>query len=689
MSGLPDLCDLLLQYTRKLCDKVETPNLDCQIIKADLNEYCGFLGDMKSYVPLNIFADYEEFFTHFIDFAKLCNDTVFLNTNGNNITSSLDLIIECIEDIKKRCIESVVKCPCCGKSVVYSPLDSYYSEMEKRYGCEKFIDETLNEEKYLCPACASSDRDRLIVSFLKKEGLETAKEGTRLLHIAPSQPIQNWILLNCPQVNCETSDLFMDGVDYQSDIQDMKEIEDNAFDIVICSHVLEHVQDDMKAFASLKRILKEDGKLIFLVPVDLGREEIDEEWGCSEAENWKRFGQGDHCRRYSKSGLYERMSSHFYVNSLGKEYFGKSIFDNCGLSDTSTLYVLTKEADVSLSFANEVLVNKELCKNGPLVSVVLPCYNHERFVAEAIESVINQSYKNIEFIIGDDASTDGTVEVIRKYSQFYSKEVYNTENTGILDETLCEYASGKYIALMHSDDIWDLDKLAIQVDYMENNPECGACFTWCDYVDLDLNPLLDYTFIKRNRTREEWMEYFWTRGNALCNPSSLVRNKLAFKHGQFGFENRQLPDLFKWVNFVENHEIHIITKRLTFMRRYKMEGLENTSYATAETIARTNVECGITWLPVIRDMDDEFFVKCFRKYLINKDVTDSIEIKCEKLLLFLASKNIFIQYSGLYYYEEIYDEVKDVLKEKYGYKGNMFRNDELEKGLGKYIKLIL
>lgn len=121
----------------------------------------------------------------------------------------------------------------------------------------------------------------------------------------------------------------------------------------------------------------------------------------------------------------------------------------------------------------------------------MSCYNHEQFVEEAILSVLRQSYKNIEFIVADDGSKDNSAEIMKKYSQYFAYEYYSKENTGGLYNTIKKQATGKYIALMNSDDIWEPDKIALQVEYMENHPECGVCLTWCKYVDENRNEIDD------------------------------------------------------------------------------------------------------------------------------------------------------------------------------------------------------
>ena len=401
---------MVLEKSRKFLNQLQNYNVKEENIKKALVETMNCIEYLNENTKTNIYIVYEEFFSSFKKFCINCIDYEYFSNNIEIMKSTLELFVECVEEIIKS--YEVKKCICCEKDVIYAPLPRYYSDMQNKYNTKTpGKSETLNKEEYLCPRCGASDRDRLIISFLIKEGLQKASEGAKVLQFAPANSISYWIEYNCPHIEYHTTDLYMDNVTFKSDIQDMSIVEDNTYDLIICSHVLEHVQNDKKAMEEMKRILKPDGKVAFLVPINLEQEFIEEEWGLTEEENWRRFGQGDHCRRYSKKGLLDRLNKYFYVNQLDKIYFGEEIYEQCGLLDTSVLYVLTKSEDVSLSFEEEISINEKLCNEGPLVSVILPCYNHEKFVAEAIESVINQSYKNIEIIVMDDASTDNTASV--------------------------------------------------------------------------------------------------------------------------------------------------------------------------------------------------------------------------------------------------------------------------------------
>lgn len=119
----------------------------------------------------------------------------------------------------------------------------------------------------------------------------------------------------------------------------------------------------------------------------------------------------------------------------------------------------------------------------PLISVVMPVYNAELYLDEAIQSITNQTYKKFEFIIINDGSTDKSLEIIKKYKDEYSRIVLiSRENKGLvfsLNEGISK-AKGKYIARMDADDISLSTRLEEQVAFMEENQEIGVCGSWVE-----------------------------------------------------------------------------------------------------------------------------------------------------------------------------------------------------------------
>lgn len=121
-----------------------------------------------------------------------------------------------------------------------------------------------------------------------------------------------------------------------------------------------------------------------------------------------------------------------------------------------------------------------------LVSIIMPTYNCGKFIAETMDSVINQSYKNWEMIIVDDCSTDNTKEVVEEYIKKDSRIKYHIleKNSGaaVSRTKAMELAKGKYIAFLDSDDLWTKDKLEKQIKFMEEN---NYNFTCTDYEQID------------------------------------------------------------------------------------------------------------------------------------------------------------------------------------------------------------
>lgn len=107
-----------------------------------------------------------------------------------------------------------------------------------------------------------------------------------------------------------------------------------------------------------------------------------------------------------------------------------------------------------------------------LVSVAMTTYNGEKFLQEQLESILNQTYKNIELVICDDCSTDNTIEIIKKYSNkdFRIKYFINDQNLGYSKnfQKVISLCNGEYIALSDQDDIWNLDKIELCLKHIKS-----------------------------------------------------------------------------------------------------------------------------------------------------------------------------------------------------------------------------
>jgi glycosyltransferase involved in cell wall biosynthesis len=133
----------------------------------------------------------------------------------------------------------------------------------------------------------------------------------------------------------------------------------------------------------------------------------------------------------------------------------------------------------------------------PLVSIAVVTYNQLAYIGECLDSCLAQDYRNIEIVVADDGSTDGTQDLLRQYCSIHPnkiKIILSSENKGITNnQNLAHFAcSGKYIAWIGGDDMMEPDKISIQTDYMERNPDCVICYHNLRVVEADGRTLIGY-----------------------------------------------------------------------------------------------------------------------------------------------------------------------------------------------------
>lgn len=144
-------------------------------------------------------------------------------------------------------------------------------------------------------------------------------------------------------------------------------------------------------------------------------------------------------------------------------------------------------------------------KNIPLVTVVIPSYNHAQFITNAIKSIFNQTYVNFELIVIDDGSTDDSRNVIIRLSKEYSFNYIFQENRGI-SSTLnrgISLAKGKYITFCSSDDYWSHDKIEKQLEIFKKNESCICVVSKAIVVDDADNHLPSQTYLYNNNLSEK------------------------------------------------------------------------------------------------------------------------------------------------------------------------------------------
>ncbi len=157
----------------------------------------------------------------------------------------------------------------------------------------------------VCPRCMANARERLVYFYLK-QNTSVFKERLRLLHIAPEPHLER-VLRQLPQILYITGDLAARSVDVRVDIMFLP-FQDEAFDLIICNHVLEHVFDDRLGMSELRRVLRTDRPALLQVPIARAIEEtVEDPTATTEADRIRLFGQRDHVRLYAAGDYIERL----------------------------------------------------------------------------------------------------------------------------------------------------------------------------------------------------------------------------------------------------------------------------------------------------------------------------------------------------------------------------------------------
>ncbi|MFA9560123.1 class I SAM-dependent methyltransferase [Evansella sp. AB-rgal1] len=203
--------------------------------------------------------------------------------------------------------------------------------------------EMWNKNTATCPVCHSFDRERLYKLYIERE-TDLLDKPQRILHVAPEKNLKAWIK---GQLNISIVFGDLTPMDTETVKIDITEIpySNDYFDVIICSHVLEHIMDDQKAMSELYRVLKPGGWSILQVPIALNFDRIieDETITSSEARR-EHFGQDDHVRIYNKEGYLSRLQkAGFSVIPYNfAEKYGLEEAKQYGLSESDILYIGTK-----------------------------------------------------------------------------------------------------------------------------------------------------------------------------------------------------------------------------------------------------------------------------------------------------------------------------------------------------------
>lgn len=210
-----------------------------------------------------------------------------------------------------------------------------------------------------------------------------------------------------------------------------------------------------------------------------------------------------------------------------------------------------------------------MVESQPLVSVIVPSYNHLDYIEQTIASIMSQTYRNIELIIVDDNSSDGTSEYVSTLAASEKIHVFRkSKNKGIIDSlnTGIGLASGKYIAVCASDDYFHIDKIKEQVEVFEADDNLKILFTEGFAIDSNSNIICEIEYSTRDIEKYAFIDVLM---KADLPPASVMFKKKDFDTtGEINPEF-YVEDLALWLQLLKDGGYaKVIKKKLTYYRHH-------------------------------------------------------------------------------------------------------------------------
>jgi glycosyltransferase involved in cell wall biosynthesis len=213
----------------------------------------------------------------------------------------------------------------------------------------------------------------------------------------------------------------------------------------------------------------------------------------------------------------------------------------------------------------------------PVLTVIMPVYNGGEFLNESLESILNQTFSDFEFLIINDGSTDGSLDVLKQYAEIDSRiKIIDRENKGLvysLNEGL-SLAKGKYIARMDADDLSEMKRFEKQIELMEsdNGDICGCHFTIISETNKIVNSFIA-PITKEAISCCLLNSVPYAHGAVMFRKSFFDKNRLSY-------ENVKAEDHKLWCDFYENGAIFLTVNDFLFRYRVHKNSISNSKVVT-------------------------------------------------------------------------------------------------------------
>lgn len=194
-------------------------------------------------------------------------------------------------------------------------------------------------------------------------------------------------------------------------------------------------------------------------------------------------------------------------------------------------------------------------------------YNGEKYLYDAVQSILNQTYSDFEFIIIDDASTDNSFPILKNFNDSRIKIISNLKRMGLTNSLNIGLllAEGEYIARMDADDISLSERLEYQVRFLDRNPDVAVVGTNEKHIDANGNELF-LSNLPSSKNLVRWGLYF---GNCICHPSVMMRYKCLREVGFYNTRYSRTQDYDLWMRLLNRYDIANIPHILFCLRNHQ------------------------------------------------------------------------------------------------------------------------
>lgn len=304
----------------------------------------------------------------------------------------------------------------------------------------------------------------------------------------------------------------------------------------------------------------------------------------------------------------------------------------------------------------------------PKFSVICPAFNHEKYIAWFIDSVLAQTVDDWELVVVDDCSTDNTAEIIKSYNDKRIKFIQHKINGGInaAMNTGFENASGEFWVLIASDDVMCPNALEKIGEAFDNNPNCGAVYCNLGVIDENNNPREDIVMGQLiNRSRASFLYDAFMNGNVLYGPGMSMRARYGKKLYPANPANCIFQDYIQNVQLLMMGDVFVVPEKII---KYRItHDQKNISAAGFYTNMRENLETDSLMNTFLEIKDISLLKEMFEKEIKETGITikKPCDIKYFLGRMALLSPNQYRKIWGFHQIMDCYNADKDKMFRDY------------------------